>query len=117
MTTTRMVPVTLLYESDDLDDIEATNAVIISDNLESIDVGGGGVLHGMYLRVTGSDLVAAAGGLHRLADRIIDAVIDARQDAVDAARHQCPGCLVMLDPDENTCGDRRCEREWARDSA
>ena len=111
-----IVPVTLLYEGDDLDDIEATDAVIISDKLESVDVGGGGALHGVYLRITGPDLIAAADGLRRLADRIIDAVLDARQDKADAERHDC-WCGVRLEADETTCGARACDRNHADDMA
>lgn len=105
-------PVTLLGP-DDLDHLDVADATVVSDRLEQVDVGGGGVLHGVYLRLSGPDLVAAADALHRLADRIIDAVLDARQDRMEAQRHECPGCRTLLEPDETTCGRRACEREWA----
>lgn len=113
-----IVPVTFVYPGgEDIADIEATDAVILSEHLEQIDVGGAGPLHGVYLRLSAPDLVAVAEELRRLSDRIIDAVLDARQDRLDAQRHVCPGCPTMLEPDEVTCGDRRCEAEHARDCA
>lgn len=105
------VPVALIYEGDDLDDIEATDAVIISDKLESVDIGGGGALHGVYLRVTGPDLVAAADALHRLADRITETVLDARQAKIEAARVPCAWCRTLIDPEDECCGSSSCVRQ------
>jgi hypothetical protein len=87
------------------------------DTLERVAVGGGVVLHGRYLRFVGTDLVAAAEELRRLADRVIDAVMQARYDHEDAKRLECPGCRTLIPPDMNTCGAPHCEREWAMDCA
>ena len=116
--TTTTIPVTLIWPAgEDIADLDVADAVVVSDRLEQVDIGGGGVLHGRYLRFSGEDLVVAAEELRRLADRIIDAVLDARQARMDAQRHECPGCPTLIDPDENTCGAASCERIWAMDCA
>src|SRR5688500_18676151 len=59
--------VTLIYEGgEDISDMEVCDPVSITDTLEQVHVGGGGVLHGAYLRLSGPDLVVAAQELHRL---------------------------------------------------
>lgn len=110
------IPVSLIYPSDDIDDVQLPATVIVSDALEAIDLTGG-VLHGRVLQVTGPDLVAAADALRRLADRITTAVIDARDARADADRHDCIGCAARLEPDELICGADRCERLYGQDLA
>ena len=114
--TTTTVP--LIWPSgEDIRDLDVADAIVVTDRMEQVDIGGAGILHGRYLRFSGEDLVVAAEELRRLADRIIDAVLDARQVRADAQRHECPGCPTLIDPDENTCGTARCERVWADDCA
>lgn len=109
-------PVTLIYEGgEDILNIEVTDAVIVSDTLEQVDIGGGGVLHGTYLRLSGPDLVVAAEELRRLADRIEACVLDARQEKIDAERHAC-WCGTRLDPEELDCGAPRCRHLTIQDA-
>jgi hypothetical protein len=117
VTTTTILETRTRTDVADFTDVDVADAVVLSDTLEQVDVGGGGVLHGRYLRFTGTDLVAAAEELKRLADRVIDAVMQARYDHEDAKRRECPGCRTLIPPDMNTCGAVECEREWARDCA
>lgn len=111
---TTTIPVRLRWpDGEDITDLDVADAVIVGE-LEQVDIGGAGVLTGTYLRVTGPDLVVAAEALRRLADRIIDAVLDARQERIEAEQHECY-CGARLDPDEITCGALRCQREWRDD--
>lgn len=113
-----IVPLTLIYEGgEDISDMEATDPVIVSDTLEQIDIGGAGPLHGTYLRVSAPDLVVAFDALRRLIDQAEAAVLDARQDRMDEQRHECPGCPILLEPDEETCGSSRCNQLLALDMA
>lgn len=96
---------------EDFADMEATDAEVFDDGTEQVDVGGGGLLPMAYLRFRGENLVAAADALKRLADQIIDAVMDARQEKLDAERRCCPYCLVVkIEPDEDYCGSIDCGR-------
>jgi hypothetical protein len=112
-TPTILVPLT---RPEDFSDVDVADPAV-HGAWEQVDVGGGGVLHGRYLRFTGTDLVAAAEELKRLADRVIDAVMVARHEHADAQRLECPGCRTLIPPDLNTCGAPHCEREWAMDCA
>ncbi len=111
-----LIPVTFIWPNgEDITDMEATDVVLIGDKVEQIDIGGGGVLGvGTYLRVTAPDLVVAADALKRLADEIIHAVIDARQDRLDAEAHNCH-CGVRLEADEEDCGSQLCRRRSAQE--
>jgi hypothetical protein len=101
--------VRLRFGCDDIDDLDIADPEIVSDVLERLDIGGAGPLHGRYWRVEAPDLVEVATALHRLADRIVDAILNARQDKLDAERHDC-WCGTRLDPDEITCGAARCNQ-------
>lgn len=96
-----------------LADVEVTD-VELGQAHESIDVGQPG---GVYLRVCAPDLVVGVDEMRRLLDRIEEAVLDARHDAMMAARHVCPGCPTLIDPDEPTCGAPACNAELAMDCA
>lgn len=109
--------VPLRFGADDIDNLDIADPTIVSDTLEHVDIGGAGPLFGRYLRVEADDLVEVADALRRLADRIIVAVIDARDEKLDAERHDC-FCGVRLEPDEVTCGsavcnDKACTEAWA----
>lgn len=99
---------------DELAAAEAVDVTLIGDTLESVDVG---PFAGVYYRVSAANLVHAVAVCRALLDEIESAVFDARQERLDAERHVCPGCPTLLEPDENTCGSARCEREWAMDCA
>jgi len=93
----------LPVSAEGVDALEAVDANIKNDN-ETVDVGPFGTT---YLRLTGTDLVAFADALRLLSDRIIDTVMEARQERVDAERHRCE-CGALLDADEDDCGAARC---------
>lgn len=101
--------VPFIFGGVDLDDLDIADPEVVSRELERIDIGHAGPLFGRYLRVQAPDLVEWAVGLHRLADRVITAICDARDEALDAERHDC-WCGTRLEPDEVTCGASRCER-------
>lgn len=111
-----IVPVAL-DTADELAGLEAVDTVIVSDTCEQIDIGGAGPLADVYLRLTSPDPLVTLDGLRRLIDRAEAAVLDARQDRADAERHECPGCPVLLEPDEDTCGSARCDQVLALDMA
>lgn len=112
-------PVTLIYPGgEDISDMEATDCVLVSETLEQIDIGGGGVLHNTYLRLSAPDLVVALTAIKDLCSDAIDVVLDARQDRADLDRHDCPGgCLTRLEADEVTCGKDACERRYLMDAS
>lgn len=97
-----------------LEDIEVTNAEVHPDR-ETVEVGGGGLLGSTYLVVSGADLLVAAECLRALADRIGQAVVTARQDALDAERQTCHYCGTprAVEPGADTCGSGDCERRFA----
>lgn len=101
--------VALPFGADSIDDLDVNDAEV-SAEMERVDIGGAGPLHGRYLRVEATDLVDVAQALHRLADRIMDVTFDAREDALEATRHDC-WCGTRLEADEITCGAARCN--WA----
>jgi hypothetical protein len=103
--TTKPPTIVALPLSGELARLEAVDVTLIGDVLESIDIGPNG---DTYYRVTARNL------LHDLAE---EAVLDARQERLDAERHVCPGCPTLLEPDEDTCGAARCNAEWAMDCA
>lgn len=94
-----------------LDDIEVTNAEVHPDR-ETVEVGGGGLLGSTYLVVSGPDLLVAAECLRALADRIGQAVVTARQDALEAERRTCHYCGTpgAVEVDRDTCGSADCDR-------
>lgn len=96
--------------------LEAVDAEVGS-RYESIDVGPfvDATSDAIYLRLRSDDLVRFADDLHRLADQIIDGMLDARQAKMDAERHECPGCRTRIAPDEIACGSPRCERIAAQE--
>lgn len=119
MTTTApatTVPITLIWPcGEDIADMEITDALIINDTLEQIDIGGRGVLQGVYLRISGPDLVCAFEELRRKCDEAIHQIMDARQDRLDAERHHC-WCNTLLEPDEVDCGAQACRHYTAQDA-
>lgn len=94
--------------------LEAVDVTLIGDALETVDVG---PIDGTYYRVSARNLLHEIAVARCLLDNAEEAVLDARQERAEAERHVCPGCPTMLEPDENTCGSARCEREWAMDCA
>lgn len=96
-----------------LDDIEVANAEVHPDR-ETVEVGGGGLLGSTYLVVSGPDLLVAAECLRALADRIGQAVVTARQDALEAERRTCHYCGTpgAVEVDRDTCGSADCDRRF-----
>lgn len=92
----------------DVDACEATDCEI-TERLERIDIGGAGPLADTYLRIEATDLVAWAGSVTDLMLKVIDAVLDRRQELAEAERHDC-FCGTRLDPEEITCGSMACNR-------
>jgi hypothetical protein len=92
---------------------EVTNAEA-GEKHETVEVG---PIAGTYLRLRAPDILVAVKNLEDLLDRVADAVMDARHDKMMAERRRCPGCPALIDPDEQTCGDPRCDRELAQDTA
>lgn len=108
-------PVTLIYPGgEDISDMEATDCVIVSEELEQIDIGGAGPLHNAYLRLSAPDLVVALTAIKTLCSDAIDAVLDARQDRAEAERHDC-SCGVRLEADELHCGSPACVRRFMQE--
>lgn len=103
-----VTPVTLLHDDGaDITDMEAVDAVVLSDRVEQIDIGGGGILGSGYLRVTGPDLVATFQALKALCDDAIEALDDARAERRARLRRPC-WCGDLVDPDEVDCGAGPC---------
>lgn len=100
---------TVLLGADDIDLLDIADPEVLSDNLERVDIGGTGLLRGCYLRIESPDLVLVAEALHRLADRIMNAAFDAREEKLEAERHDC-WCGTRLEADEITCGAARCDQ-------
>lgn len=109
-------PVTILPLAvpDALATAEAVDVTLIGDAMETVDVG---PFNGVYFRVAADDLVVAVDQARRVLDELEAAVLDARQDRMEAQRHECPGCPTRLDPDEVTCGAAYCNRIYAQDCA
>lgn len=95
------------FDADLLAGLEATNAT--TGNHETVEIG---PLFGRYLVLSAPDLLASLDELKRLIDKAEAAVLDARQDQADAARHACD-CGTLIDPDEDHCGSIRCARRLA----
>lgn len=113
----QIIPVSLTFGRHDIDELDVCNPEIVSDTCERIEVGHAGPLFGRYLRIEANDLVDVAGALHRLADRITHATFDARDEKLEAERHDCY-CGTRLERDEITCGaepcnQRACAEAWA----
>lgn len=90
--------------------LEAADATIERD-AETVAVGPFGDV--TYYRVSAPDLVVAVDEARRLLDEIEAAVLDARQDKIDAERHQCAFCSTLIDGDMETCGHSVCDRRLA----
>lgn len=93
-----------------VDQLEAINAVV-GDKTETIEIG---PFFGRYLTVTAEDLMVRAEQVIDLMRQVQDAVLDARQERLDAERHDC-WCGTRLEADEVTCGADRCQRTEAQD--
>jgi hypothetical protein len=112
--TTKPPTIVALPLSGELARLEAVDVTLIGDVLESIDIGPNG---DTYYRVTARNLLHEIAMARCLLDLAEEAVLDARQERLDAERHVCPGCPTLLEPDEDTCGAARCNAEWAMDCA
>lgn len=110
---TTTIPVSFPFNEDDLADLEITDYEA-GEGVERISVGHAGPLFGKYLIGEAPDLVLVAEGLRRLADRLIDAVLDGRQELLEEQRHDCY-CGTTLEADEVTCGATRCDRSYVQD--
>lgn len=111
---TTSIPVAFRFGGDDVDDLDVCDSETGGDT-ERIAVGHAGPLFGRYLIIEAPDLVEWTDAMRRVLDRIVDATLNARQDQLDAERHQC-WCGCMLEPDEMTCGATRCNRAMVADS-
>lgn len=110
-----IIPVSLIFGALDIDDLDVCNPEIASATCERIDIGHAGPLFGRYLRVEANDLVEVAHALHSLADRISSVIFDARDEKLEAERHDC-FCGTRLEPDESTCGAETCNRRAAAEA-
>lgn len=90
---------------------EAVDVELHGETSESIDVG---PFDGTYYRLNAPDLVVAVDAARALLDQIEAAVLDARQERMDAERHDC-SCGVRLEIDEPTCGSAICGRRYAQE--
>jgi hypothetical protein len=104
------IPVRLIFGAHDIDELDVFDSEVLSDTCERVSIGGAGPLFGRYLRVETNDLVDVAQALHRLADRIMDTTFDAREEKLEAERHDCY-CGTRLEADEVTCGATLCDRK------
>lgn len=86
---------------DDVDGLEVCN-VDIGDTAEAFELGP--FAGNRYLRIRGTDLIAVAAQLRRLADDLTTHTFDER----DARMPRCQ-CGARIQPDETTCGARRCD--------
>lgn len=95
------------------DNLEATDATILTEDHESVDVGPFTSPLGFdyYKRLTGSDLVAWVDACRRVLTEIEAVVLDARQDKADAERSTCPWCSTLIEADEDFCGSATCARQ------
>lgn len=93
-----------------LDVLEAVD-VDLTEHHETVDVG---PIDGRYLRFMAPDLLVAVDQARRVLGLIEDAVLDARQEAMEAERHDCP-CGTRLEADEISCGSPRCDHLVAQE--
>ena len=115
VTPPQIIEVPLIFGAYEIDGLDIEDVTIASDSCERIDLGGSGALLGSTLRVEANDLVAVADALRRLADRISTATFDARDEKLDAERHDC-FCRVRLERDEVTCGSAVCDAKAAAEA-
>ena len=77
-----------------------------------------GPISGVYYRLAGADLLVVADDMHRIADLIIEAVLDQRQRKLDAERARCHWCGAgPLAEGEDHCGAGRCRKRYDDDVA
>lgn len=91
------------------DGLEATNPT--TGDVETVEIG---PLFGRYLTLSAPDLLVSLDALKRLADEAQVAVMDARQEAVEAERQSCHYCDTphSVEPGADTCGRADCERRF-----
>lgn len=96
-----------LLELVDVRDVE-----VVDDQLERIEIGIG--CHDLI--VEADDLVRAVEDIKALLDQVVEHVIEARQDALEAALIEC-WCGTKIPREALTCGSPRCDRFERQDAA
>lgn len=97
-----------------LGQLEAVDAEI-GEHHEAIDVGP--LPDGSYVRLCADDLGRLIDQARALVNLMEDTLLEARFERDQSLSRVCPGCPTRLPADLTTCGDPRCDRELAMDTA